>query len=278
MRIFSFLTRLAAALLFIACRAPAATEIPFDFQGGMIWLKVAVVGQMEPLSFLLDSGAGASVVDVDTARCLGLKLGRSQSVQGVHTRSVAYRVDGFRGAVSGVPAPSSVLALDLSSVSNGLRRRIDGLLGADFLRERIVQIDYAAQRIAVLSRNELNIAGAEILPLARRNDGVCVRVSIAGQAGEWMRVDTGCNSALQWVMSKTKARKLGPTSVALAGKAVRSVHASVRIGSSRFNDVETGLHTAQIFPGEAGLLGNGLLSRFTVTIDVPRNRLILAQR
>lgn len=277
MRISSFLTPLLAMLLLIWSQAAAATEIPFDFHGGMIWLKVAVAGQTEPLNFLLDSGAGASVIDADTARRLGLKLGRPRSVQGVHTRSVAYRVDGFHAAVAGVPVSSSVLALDLSSVSQGLRRRIDGLLGADFFRERIVRIEYAAQRVSVLDRDELKIGNAEVLPLARRNDGWCVQVSIAAQPEEWMRVDTGCNSALQWVVSKKKTRWLGATSVALANNAVRSVQTAVRIGATRFNDVETGLHDSPIFPGEGGLLGNPLLARFTVTIDASKNRVILAK-
>ena len=48
------------------------------------------------------------------------------------------------------------------------------------------------------------------------------------------------------------------------------------IGGYAFEKVPTGLHETAIFPGEAGLLGNALLSRFsTVTIDAKAGRVIL---
>lgn len=51
------------------------------------------------------------------------------------------------------------------------------------------------------------------------------------------------------------------------------------IGEHAFEKVPTGLHQTAIFPGEAGLLGNGLLSRFsTVTIDAKAGRVILGER
>ena len=51
--------------------------------------------------------------------------------------------------------------------------------------------------------------------------------------------------------------------------------ASVQLGKRCFNAVTTGVHKAQIFPGEDGLLGNALLSKFRLTIDQPGNRVIL---
>jgi hypothetical protein len=42
--------------------------------------------------------------------------------------------------------------------------------------------------------------------------------------------------------------------------------------------IESGWHDARFFPGEDGLLGNGVLSRFTVTVDATGRRLYLAKR
>jgi hypothetical protein len=51
---------------------------------------------------------------------------------------------------------------------------------------------------------------------------------------------------------------------------------TVQIGSHEFQNVPTGLHEKPIFHGEAGLLGNGLLSRFSsITIDAKSGRLLL---
>jgi hypothetical protein len=42
----------------------------------------------------------------------------------------------------------------------------------------------------------------------------------------------------------------------------------------RFDGAVTGIHANSIFPGEDGLVGNGLLSKFCVTIDEQRSHVI----
>ena len=249
-----------------------------QFSSGMVWLKVHLAGRTEPLNFLLDSGAGASVISTDAARQAGLKLGRAESVQGVHGRSVAYRVEGISGKIGITPVASSMLALDLRSVSFACGRKIDGLIGADFFRDRIVQIDYSAAKVRLLNRAEASHIGGNILPLARRHDAWCVRVGVAGQAPEWMRLDTGCNSAIEWVLTASNARKLTATAIGLATRSSRSIQADVALGSERLPGVKVGVHQTPIFSGESGLLGNGVLSRFVVTIDEAKGRLTLAAR
>jgi predicted aspartyl protease len=269
---------LVFALLALAAHVQAATEIPFSYSDGLIWVKLKAAGQDAPLNFLLDSGAGASVLDLRTARRIGAKLGGSESVQGVDGRAIAYRVLDFDSTIGTIAAPRSLLALDLSGVSAGVSQRIDGLLGADFFRNRIVQIDFAAKKIRLLTRGELKERGCELLPISSRNGAMCVRVGVAGQPCEWMRVDTGCSSALRWVVTAAKANKFAGTSLGIAARSAREVETDVQLGQSRFTGVKTGIHTRQIFVGEAGLLGNGLLSKFTVTIDGTKDRLVLAKR
>ena len=264
-----------SALLALGAQLQASTEIPFSYSDGLLWVKVKAAGASAPLNFLLDSGAGASVLDLRAARRIGVTLGRSESVQGVDGLAVAYRVNDFDSTIGAVAVPRSLLALDLSGVSAGVSQRIDGLLGADFFRGRIVQIDYAAGKIRLLTRAELRETGCDVLPIASRNGAMCVRVGVAGQPCEWMRVDTGCSSALRWVVTGGKAKKLSATSLAVAGKASRELATDVQLGGSRFTGVKTGIHTRQIFAGEAGLVGNGLLSKFTVTFDGPKKHLIL---
>lgn len=275
------LPRLIAAAfiaVFFTVAARAATEIPFRYADGMIWVKLAVAGQSEPLNFLLDSGAGASVLDLGTARRLGVKLGRSENVQGVAGRAVAYRVNDLAATVGTVSAPRSMLALDLAEISAGLHQRIDGLLGADFFLRRIVQIDYAAAKIRVLGRDEFDFTNATVLRLARRGDALCVCVSVAGQKADWMRVDTGCSAPLRWVVSTANAKKLAQTSIALANGSPCSLIAEVQLGAMTIPAVKVALHPEQMFAGEAGLLGNGLLSKFTVTFDPAQKQLVLAKR
>lgn len=277
--------RVAPILAILFCSAflgfqptHAATEVPFTFRAGMIWLKVNVAGQSTPLNFLLDSGAGRSVLHLATAQRLGMKLGARETVQGVAGRCAAYRVDRFAATIaSSMPVPREVLALDLSAVSAGYGARIDGLLGADFFRERIVQIDFAAQELRLLNRSELPASGAQVLPLVRRNDTFCVRVSVDHNEPQWMRLDTGCSSALEWVVTDSNSRRAAGTSVATEAGFSEHIHTDVLLGSERISSVKTGVHQQPIFSGEAGLLGNGLLSQFRVTVDADKSRMLLSR-
>jgi Aspartyl protease len=256
----------------------ASAPVPFEYRDGMIWVKVSVAGRKERLNFLLDSGAGVSVIDIAAARRVGLKLGDRQTVLGASGRSIAFRVEGFRAQAADVAVDSSLLALDLSAPSAGCHRHIDGLLGADFLRDHIVQIDFAAQTLRLLRRDEVNPEGCEALPLTRRNDTLCARVSVDGNAPEWLRLDTGCNTALEWVVTGDKARNLCNTSGASNLASVRQIQTDVQLGGLRIAAVKTGVHKQQMFADETGLIGNGLLSRFIVIIDAAGQRCLLAKR
>lgn len=264
-----------AACSFFAAPCRAATEIPFHFRGGMIWLKINAAGHPKPLNFLLDSGAGKSVMHLGTAQRLRLKFGASQTVQGVQGPCAAYRIDDFAATVSGLPVPREILALDLNSASAGAGSRIDGLLGADFFRTRIVEIDFATQKIRLLSRDELRLNGQQILPLVRRNDALCIRAGVDGNAPQWMRLDTGCSGALEWVFKGVKAPRSTRTSVATTGTSHKHLQTKVLLGTERLSAVKTGLHPQPFFAGEAGLIGNGLLSRFRVTVDADKSQLLL---
>src|SRR5947208_2813477 len=76
----------------LAQQGRAASEIPFEKCAGMIWLKVTCAGHAEPLTFLLDSGAGATVFDLAAARRTGLELGARETVRGVDGDCPAFRL------------------------------------------------------------------------------------------------------------------------------------------------------------------------------------------
>jgi hypothetical protein len=268
---------LACLILPLFSPANAATEIPFEHRDGLIWLNVSATGHARPMRFLLDSGAGVSVIDLRAARALGQKLETPRTVLGTGGSSTAYEVSGIELTLPGVALPAPRLAVDLSAVSAGCGHRIDGLLGADFFRRHIVQVDFRAEKVRLLSRGEVPSGACEALPLSLRGDAYCVRLSVNAQPPGWVRVDTGCDSALEWLRVARGGKTQAGTSIAAVAGSHRSALTTVRLGGMRLAAVPTGLHETPIFDGEAGLLGNGLLSRFTVTFDAARMRLLLSR-
>src|ERR1043165_5998853 len=73
----------AAGLLQAETVAPVACELPLQFRDGLLWVEVNVPQSDRPLNFLVDSGASVSVLNLSTARRLGLELGAKVSVNGV---------------------------------------------------------------------------------------------------------------------------------------------------------------------------------------------------
>ena len=265
----------AVFFLPLSVRSEVLSEIPFQYRDGLIWLTARVTGRDKPLNFLLDSGAGVSVLDLQAAHSLKLELANRETVQGVNGQASAYRVNRFRAVSGGIDLPESVLAVDLGTISSRCHQPVDGILGADFFRGHIVQIDFSVGRVRLLKNCDLNLANCEILPIKICNDAFCVPVRIANNLARWTRLDTGCDAALEWVASAREKKQMDQISIGLSDGSVRYINTSVQIGKQRFSPVRAGVHKEQIFPGEAGLLGNALLSKFRVTIDEPRNRVIL---
>jgi hypothetical protein len=255
-------------------RGEVAAEFPFEYREGLLWVQIRVAGSPEPLRFLLDSGASVSVVSLNTARRLGLSLGQPVNVSGVRTTTTGYWPQKLSATASGVTLPSDYLALDLSKLSGACEEPVDGLIGADFFKGKIVQIDFAAQKIRLLNAS-YNASKAQTTRLEIRRSGLCVKASVNGGKPQRLRVDTGCATALQWVTGRMQpGHRTGKVTIGLAELNIPQTQTTVSLAGRTFRDVQTGLHRDALFEGERGLLGNGLLSRFdTVTMDLRAGRL-----
>jgi hypothetical protein len=251
-------------------------EIPFEFREGLIWVKVTVPQSPAPLNFLVDSGANVSVVDLRVAQRLNVKLGHKVEVRGVDTQVEGFWPQRLAAKAGRMTLPKKYLAVDLSRLGQSCRCAVDGLIGADFFLDRIVQIDFSRERIRLLNQPPPAVSG-ESLPLEIRREVFQVLVDVESAGPQWMRLDTGCASPLEWVVGSTRA--LGDShkiSIGLAETRIPQAPITVSLGKMEFQNVVAGVHERELFPSERGLLGNGLLSRFaSITVDSKSRRLIL---
>jgi len=268
-------------LLLGVCRTVSAqnasSEIPFEFRDGFLWIDVAVPQSPKPLKFLLDSGAQVSVIDTRTAQRLGVKHGRQVKVEAVGSTTKGFWPQTLNAHAGKVQLPRDYLMLDLQKLSQSCTNaRVDGIIGADFFRNRIVQIDYQRQKLRLLQAPPAK-AEMQELPLKVRRCGMIVPVQINNSKPQWLRLDTGCASAVHWVTGNIlPGQCTRRVAVALAKVSVSTTQTTVTLGGARFDAVPTDVHPKEIFPGEKGLLGNGMLCRFkTVTIDAKNGKLFL---
>jgi hypothetical protein len=138
-----------------------------------------------------------------------------------------------------------------------------------------LQVNFNSSEICVLNNCDPNLAKCDILPMKKCNGTFCVPIRIAGNREQWVRLDTGCDSALEWMPQKKEIGQDGVPSIGLSDASTHYIKTSARLGKYCCDNVTVGIHPEQIFPGEHGLLGNGLLSKFSVTIDERNGRVIL---
>ena len=267
-----------AALFKVQAAPISIAEFPFQFREGLLWVEVSVPQSDKPLHFLLDTGAGASLINLSTAKRLGLKLGQEIVVRGVDTTLPGHWQKLWSAKAGIVDLPSNYVAVDLGRLSSSCEQTVDGLIGADFFCDHVVQVDFDAQKVRLL-KPEKSRNSDDIAPLQLRPCGMRVSITVNGQKRQWVRLDTGCATSLQWVTSEVPDQCTHQIAIGLAQISVPQTKTTVGIGKHEFENVPTGLHERAIFSREAGLLGNGLLSRFSsITIDTKFNRLILEQR
>jgi hypothetical protein len=122
---------------------PARATLPFVYHERLAFVRANVNGSER--TFLLDTGANASTLEVAVADELGLARGVPTTVEGTAgTLTVAStRATLAAGGLAG--RELAVTVQDLSGLLRPPETRVDGILGADFLAAYVVRLDFVAR-------------------------------------------------------------------------------------------------------------------------------------
>ena len=220
----------------------------------------------QPLQFVLDSGAGETLLARRVADEAGIPASgqeRIRTVGGTRNASRAGTLTFRFGATERFSA--NPLVVDLTAESRALGSQLDGLLGADFFQGRVIQIDFR-KSVLCISPVAKPSAGAVRVPM-KRSDGAFFVTLDAGESRlTRVRLDTGCNRSLCWTppLNARGFWRDGATS-----------KIDVGLGSTIIPAVAADIYREPLFAGEDGLLGLGFLSRFdSVWIDAVNGRVI----
>jgi Aspartyl protease/PDZ domain len=303
----------AAAALILALVAAAATAsgpslaqqpsrapvtIPFELAIRHVIVK-ARVNDSRPLSFALDTGAGPALVTLKTATELGLSLYGSVNSGGAGPGTqTGRRVRDATWSLVGLDGFSQPLTLALPMVflSSALGRDADGIIGGEFIRQFVLELDYQTRSIVLHDRNTFGYDGkGETLPLEFTPSGhPIVKATVTPIGGQPIEhrfmLDIGSGLALALHSPFVAEHDLlggqvttiraigmagaGGTSVGRLGRV-----AALQIGSFRIEDPITlfSQDKAGAFANAslAGNIGAQIASRFRMILDYGRNRVIL---
>ena len=239
-----------------------------------------------PYSFVVDTGAQESVLDLSLAKKLGLRTNGSMGEEGTSGLQPGTMVTAPEMRVGDVVLRNrNIMATDLSFLATKLPR-IDGILGSDFFHLFVVRLDYVGGTMGMFDPTIFKYSGAgETFPVHDNSFTLTVD-EISGKFG----IDTGAGSIdlFSSYFGKTKVfkHKLDLPSVAYrAGlgnsderECATRIH-SLTAGKYTLTDVPVGLSeaTTGAFANTdaAGNIGYPFWRRFTTYFNYPAGELIL---
>lgn len=272
----------------------AALKIPFELVDNLIYVQTRVNDSV-PLWFILDTGASASILNERVAKELGLRAGRRERGTGTGGAIEVGMIDHVSLSLPGVTVTDQTIgAFPLDTFAPVAARSVGGIIGYDFIKEFVVEIDYSRRVINLYDPKTFSYRGAgQLIPLRiARTPFIDAKLLIEGHApivGSF-EVDTGSDSAVSLNSPFVKKNRLlsvirstveTPEDEELGGKS-RSFVGRVKgfqVGKFVLENpvvlLSEDTEGAMADEGNAGPIGNQVFSRFKVTIDYSRSRMYL---
>ena len=296
----------------------SALAIPFELDDNLIYVPVSINGS-KPLSFILDTGA-FTMVNLPRAEELGIKLKQFGQTEGSgdEQQAVFLGAEGVSFGLPGVTLPNQrLLAVPLKQVEDcvdefivdengrdissskptvkGARRKVDGVLGAEFFHKFVVEIDYAARLINVYEPAGYRYNGkGEKLPLEVEPQHIFVQAHIVAQGRQALpvklMVDTGAAMAIALTKRSTDEHQLLPplerlTTTPVCGLAGKTKEKSLVgeidsliLGSLKIKNPLVEFRRTSVASDFDGYLGGAVLRRYKVIFDYSRRLMILEKQ
>ena len=260
--------------------------LPMLGDGGHILLD-GQVGELRG-RFLLDTGAGSNVLDLQVAEKLGLvSVGAIEAV-GVAGAEKASFVQVDRVRLGNLELVNqSWITIDFGKLRAALGEDILGVLGYDTLNRLVAQIDYPKRAVRFLARRAFETPiEAVSLPLRMDLNVPTLRVRIAGKDA-WVHVDTGSDNTLDLAAPYVQEHKLldgrsdlAPSNLLGLGGVGNSQSGELRdfvLGPFHYETITTYFHEGGggVFEhlDVAGILGAGVLSKYELWFDYAQRTL-----
>ncbi len=274
--------------------ASGVVTVPMRIHGEHLIVDVSF-NNREPVSFLLDSGAAATIMDCSYADKLGLERISGMHALGVGGAEAIDRVTVDSMAVDEFSVSTlNVYCMDLNFISQmlGLENELKGIVGFDLFARAILRLDYSGETVTLLNPETFDYTGSgTVVPGEVVNNLLYVDGVIDGDIEGRLRLDTGAAGGLHlhagyFINHGHFDRYEGVADIEMAGAGGTSIIQIVNVQSVSIGDftVRNPVSTMNM-SGEtrtlmdtmdaAATVGNQVFSQFIVFFDLPNSRLIL---
>ena len=278
-----------------ATRSLSSAKVKFRLAGGaqpLILLPVQVNGR-GPFDFILDTGAGTSLLSSDLAKQLDVKvIGSKEGHSAGEKVSVSLAKIDFL-AVGGIKLSDvDVGIVDLATIGKTIGAKIDGDLGYNFLKHFRVSIDYRdceirlddPKRVESLSRSAKTEIPIRLASPAKPL--ILVDVHANGRGPFQFAIDTGTSTtAIAPELAKQLGVESSPVGPGTTGGASVDFSAgslpSFQLGGAKIDNMAVvvadffTMLNAAIGAKLDGIVGYNFLRNYKVVIDYPGETLTL---
>lgn len=294
---------LSTAFLLASCVKPAIapappaapTVVPIRVVNNHVHLVMTAAGRDIPMIY--DTGAGVSLLDIPMADAIGMKRGGKVNLGGAGTNPVrAFAIEGNKAIA--LPQDTAVKVKPVVEFEMFLAAYegipVSGILGADFTRQFVLQLDYANERMILHPRSFTYRGDGIRLPLTFKEwhphtPGVIVLADSSRIAAD-CQIDVGASGALALARPFVqKNRLLDRVSPAIRRRTGRGVGGSSwatigRIARLELGTAELKEPVTSMYGDSAGVMsssdfdcnvGGEVLRRFMVYLDYGRKEMIL---
>ena len=294
----------------------SALKIPFKLYNNHIYLHVAVNGSA-PLWFVLDTGA-PNIISNKQSQALKLKLTPAGQASGngdgtqdaFYTENVSFVLPGVKitgqkfGVIDFEVLEECSNEIDVDTQGSMMKRKesrkgderqpFDGVIGSQFFRLFVVELDYSAQVMNLYEPKSYQYKGrGEAIPFETRGQHVFIRTqltsSTAGTVKGFFMIDTGHMGALLLHRPFVETNKLLPPDdktkpfdgcgIGGYSKARIGPLQSLRLGAFEVKEPVTMFSQATggnlISTDYDGVIGNAVLRQYNVVFDHSRSRMYL---
>lgn len=278
-----------------ATLSPSGSRVKFRLAGGaqpLILLPVSV-NDKGPFDFILDTGAGTSLLSADLVKQLDVKIigtKEGQSAGGTVSVSLA-KVDSLAVGETRLP-DIDVGIVDLSHVGKTIGARIDGDLGYNFIRHFRITIDYRNLELRFDDPKRIEHFGKPALteiPMRLANPAkplILVDVYANERGPFQFAIDTGTSTS---AITPELAKQLGVTSTPIGAATTGGAHvavtagtlASFQVGGARIENASIVVADFFAMLSEVvgtrldGIVGYSFLRNYKVAFDYPNATLSL---
>ncbi len=270
-------------------------EIPVDVVSGIMIARAKVNGI--ELRFIIDSGASRSTIfNINGVDSLSVGQGRETTIRGYGSLEPFKAIESSEnlvqiGELTSKNATINVLTESQISFLPILGTEVNGIVGVDFFKNYLVELDYRRERILIYKdKSALRLSRYEKIRLEKVNEKLYVRAQVKNDSSEMharLLLDTGSGDAL-WLFEKDQHFKMPVKGFrdylgfGMSGDVYgfRSKVDTLKVGEIIFDRItfaypEMDRENFQSSELNRGSIGGEILRRFEVVLDYENEFLYL---